>query len=208
MAFLRVWHYLSRAKIQGDYLEFGVFEGASFKLSLKSAAKFFIKGSKESPRFFAFDSFEGLPELHASRDSNAFQKGEYKAGVDLFKKNIHGAAKGWDVRIVPGFFNHTLKESVRRQQDLKAASFVAVDCDIYESTLDVLRFVTPLLRNGSVLYFDDWYFSGGNMNLGEPGACADWLSSNPAIQLIDFGNVGIMGKLFIVNLLKGRKRRR
>ena len=38
------------------------------------------------------------------------------------------------------------------------------------------------------------------MRLGEAGACAEWLAANPDIKLIDYGNVGVMGKMFIVNL--------
>jgi hypothetical protein len=38
------------------------------------------------------------------------------------------------------------------------------------------------------------------MTMGEPGACGDWLKENPHIHLVDYGNVGIMAKLFIVNL--------
>ena len=37
------------------------------------------------------------------------------------------------------------------------------------------------------------------MRLGEAGACMDWLERNPDIKLVDFGEVGIMGKLFLVN---------
>ena len=88
---------------------------------------------------------------------------------------------------------------MKDQYGMKTAAFVNMDCDLYESTIDSLRFAASLLKTGSVIYFDDWYFSGGDMRLGEPGACADWLKVNSSIRLIDFGNVGIMGKLFIVN---------
>ena len=65
--------------------------------------------------------------------------------------------------------------------------------------MDALRFTTPLLQTGTVLYFDDWYFSGGDLALGEAGACHDWLKENCGIHLVDFGDVGIMSKMFIVN---------
>ena len=198
--FLRVWHYLSRANIRGDYLEFGVYEGASFNLSMRSAEKFFPKGSPDSPRFFAFDSFQGLPAIHPERDSAVYGQGQYEAGLDTFKKNIKKASRGWEIVTVPGFFDSSLTPQLLQEHKLRQAAFVNIDCDLYGSTLTALRFVTPLLRTGSVLYFDDWFFSSGDMRLGEPGACSDWLRENPSIRLVEFGNVAIMGKLFIVNL--------
>jgi O-methyltransferase len=199
LAFSRAWQYLEIAKVRGDYLEFGVFRGTSFDLSLRSAAKFVRKGTENAPRFFAFDSFEGLPEPDPERDGDVFSKGEYSNTVDTFRKNTRRASRGWDVRIVPGFFDESLSDETIAEHDLVAAAFVNIDCDIYSSTLTALEFVTPLVRTGTVIFFDDWYASGGNMKLGEPGACEDWLEKNPDIELIDFGQIAIMGKLFIVN---------
>jgi O-methyltransferase len=198
MEFMRVWHYLSRAKITGDYLEFGVFEGQGFSLSMKCAKRFFTPGRADSPRFFAFDSFQGNPDIHPTRDANVFEKGTCNASLDFFKKRIKGSSKGWDVKIITGFYHQSLKPGLRDEHGMKTAAFVNIDCGLYESTMEALRFTAPLLKTGTVLYFDDWYYSGGDMRLSEPGACADWLKENSSIQLIDFGNVGIMGKLFIV----------
>ena len=85
------------------------------------------------------------------------------------------------------------------QHALRRAAFVTIDCDLYPSTQDALRFATPLLQTGTVLYFDDWYSSSGDMRLGEAGACRDWLAEHPDLELVDYGDVGIMGKLFLVN---------
>ncbi len=199
LAFLRVWHYLSRNKIEGDYLEFGVWEGHSFDLSLRAAAKFLPGKSENGPRFFAFDSFKGLPSPDLQKDGNAFQEGEYKAALECFQRNIGKAARRFEVQVVPGFYEESLTPDVISRFKLSKAAFVNIDCDLYDSTLCALRFITPLLRTGSVIFFDDWFFSGGDMTRGEAGACAEWLKENPQIKLIDFGIVGIMGQLFIVN---------
>lgn len=200
MCFLRAWHYLYRAKISGDYFEFGVFEGVGFDLSLRAAHHFFNPKANNAPRFFAFDSFSGLPDPDKTRDGEVFYKGEYAAGIDKFKRGIKSSKKKWDIRIIPGFFSESLTTKLAQDHKIQSAAFVNIDCDLYPSTMDALRFVTPFLRTGTILYFDDWYFSGGDMSLGEPGACADWLIENPQISLVDFGDVAIMGKFFIVNL--------
>lgn len=199
-AYLRAWHYLARAGVRGDYLEFGVYRGTSFRLALRCAGKFFRRGDAQGPRFFAFDSFAGLPEPDPARDAaGVFLQGEYAAGALAFRRAVGRAARGRQVVIVPGFYEQSLTAEIRAHHHLERAAFVAIDCDLYPSTRTALDFCTPLLQTGSVVYFDDWFFSGGDMTLGEPGACADWLAEHPGLTLIDFGNVGVMGKMFLVN---------
>ena len=197
--FLRMWQYVAFARIQGDYLEFGVFQGTSFALSLRAASKFMGKGQPDSPRFFAFDSFEGLSEPDPQKDGNVFSKGDYTSSEKRFLGNIRGAARGWEVITVKGFYDRSLNPEVVQKHSMKAAAFVTIDCDLYQPALQALRFVTPLLKTGSLLYFDDWFYSNGDMGLGEAGACNAWLKENPGISLTDYGNVGVMGKCFIVS---------
>lgn len=200
--FIRVWNFLFAAKVRGDYLEFGVYRGESFILSLRISQKFFAPGQVGSPRFFAFDSFEGLPPLTPFKDDpEQFQKGEYSASLDHFKKKVFRKFRKQTIHIVPGYYHESLTEKLYATYQLKNAAFVTIDCDLYESTYAALAFITPLLITGSVLYFDDWYSNKGNMSLGEPRACSEWLLHHPDIRLIEYGNVGTMGKLFMVNRL-------
>ena len=188
-------------RIPGDYLEFGVFEGLSFDLALRSASKYF-KQKQSSPRFFAFDSFLGLPLPDAKYDSDFFREGAYSTTQKKFKERISRAARKFDVVIIPGFFKETLTSELVAKHKMTAASFINIDCDLYDSTITVLRFVTPLLQSGTVLYFDDWFFSKGAQTVGEVGACNAWLREQPQISLVEYGRVGTTGKLFLVNIAK------
>ncbi len=203
MAFIRVWNYLSAAKIEGDYLEFGVYEGNSFNLAMRSAEKFYVKNGAHRPHFFAFDSFEGLPNLHPKKDvKGLFSKGEYSASQKTFLKKIRRTSRNWKVHIIPGFYEVSLTPDIYKNYALSKAAFVTIDCDLYSSTKEALRFLTPILQSGTILFFDDWFSVKGDMSLGEAGACHEWLQQNPWLSLIDFGSVGVMGKLFIVNVKK------
>jgi hypothetical protein len=197
--FLRVWHYLNRAGVAGDYLEFGVQRGTGFDLALRTARRFFRPRTAQAPRFFAFDRFGGLPTPDPDRDAAVFQAGQYRATREAFDRTVRRAARGFEVRVVPGDFESSLTGDLIASHGLSSAAFVSIDCDLYTSTLQALRFVEPLLRTGSVLYFDDWFFSGGDMSRGEAGACAQWLEESPHIRLVDFGHVAVMGRLFVVN---------
>lgn len=135
-------------------------------------------------------------------DGEVWEKGEYSASRKAFKRRIRSSARGWKVGVVAGLFHDSLKdgEEVIRGQGIKPAAFINVDCDLYEPTVDVLKFITPLVQTGTVLYFDDWYFTGGDMKRGEARATGEWLKANPHITLVDWGDVGVMGKMFLVQV--------
>jgi hypothetical protein len=198
-SFLRAWHYLEGAGVRGDYLEFGVFEGASFRLAMRSASVVLPRGRPDPPRFFAFDSFAGLPAADPRRDAGVFEQGDYAAARSSFDRYTRRASRRWVTHVVPGFFSESLTPDLRQRYVLEKAAFVNIDCDLYPSTRQALDFLTPILQTGTVIYFDDWFTSGGDLRLGEAGACRDWLAANPKIELVDYGEVGIMGKLFVVN---------
>ena len=198
-SFLRAWQYLAGAGVRGDYLEFGVYEGLGFRLAMRTARKALTRDVLDRPRFFAFDSFRGLPATDAERDAQVFAQGDYATTRETFERYTRGAARHWDSFVVEGLFSESLGPELYEHHDLRRAAFVSIDCDLYRSTRDALRFVTPLLQTGTILYFDDWYASSGDMRLGEAGACRDWLAEHPSLELVDYGNVGSMGKLFLAN---------
>lgn len=199
LGFLRAWEYLEGSGVRGDYLEFGVYQGVSFQMSMHVARKVLPTGMRERPRFFAFDSFQGLPDTDPTRDPGVFERGDYATTRELFERYTRREARHWETVVVEGLFADTLTPQLYERHQLHRAAFVNIDCDLYPSTRDALAFVTPLLQNGTVIYFDDWFTSSGDMRLGEAGACNDWLAQHPDIQLVDYGHVGCMGRMFLAN---------
>lgn len=197
-------------KIKGDYLEFGVWTGKSFVEAYKTIEKISNHWITEphwfeklwtKKRFFAFDSFEGLPKPSGVDClSQAFRQGLFCAKENDFKKFIVSKGVPLDrVTIVPGWFENTLNEGTRMKYDMKYASIVHIDCDLYESAALALNFVTPLLVDGSIIIFDDWYNFRGNPNLGEQRACREWIKSNPDWILTQFQKEGPWRNSFIAN---------
>ena len=152
-------------------------------------------------RFFAFDSFDGLPEPQGVDISpGRFAKGRYDCSEDEFKGILR--ARGVDlneVNIVPGFYEDSLTQAVKDQYQLAAASIVMVDCDLYSSTKSVLDFITSLVVEGSVIIFDDWFAFKGSPNRGEQLACSEWLQANPQLSLTPFARFGFTQQAFIVH---------
>lgn len=196
-------------QIEGDYLEFGVYEGDSFATAFRAIHdqrrlhSAFVEGSPEKQpptRFFAFDSFSGLPEGLGARHAD-YAPGAYACSQDKFKRNIAGLGVDLkDVVIVPGFYDKTLNDATKEKHGLRRAAIVMIDCDLYESTVPVLEFLTDLVDQGTILIFHDWFRFRGSPKCGEQRACREWQERNPHLELIEYWREGPQAVSFLVNL--------
>lgn len=200
-----------RNKNLGDYLEFGTYRARSFIAFFRAAEKHKL----EDMRFFGFDSFEGLPETPTSpvptegTSETAFAAGNYSCSQDEFRDIL--IANNVDmsrVTLIPGFYNQSLTESLKTELSIVTAGIVNIDCDLYESTVDVLSFITGLVRSGTLLLFDDWLAYDGHPFRGELRACHEWLESNPQIHLTEYFKYRRTGVAFIVSILGPADQRR
>ena len=178
--------------VEGDYLEFGVWKGRSFAEAYHEIPKGFEytrqwDSTKHPCRFFAFDSFEGLPEIKGADEGGPFKKGEYSCGQENFLAYLASQSVNLnEVICVAGWYNKSLTDEVKAKHNLKRARIIHIDCDLYESTRDVLNFCTSLIQEGTVVMFDDWFQYKGNPQLGEQRAFNEWLQKNPEFQAVEF----------------------
>ena len=75
-----------------------------------------------------------------------------------------------------------------------------VDCDLYESACSVLNFLSDLVRDGTVLIFDDWHVYRGNSLKGEQRAFNEWLAANPQLKATEFQKFSWHGNSFIIHI--------
>ena len=190
--------YLIGAQIDGDYLEFGVYKGDTFSHAYNWMSPHF-----KEMKFFAFDSFEGLPKPKgvdiADGYSSHFYETQFACSEEAFADNIR--SKGVDsarVTIVKGWFDKTLSPVSGFDYGIRKVAVAWIDCDLYESTVPVLKFLTPYLSIGSVLIFDDWRCYRNHPDFGEQRACREWLESNPGISLAVLYSFGWNGMAFSV----------
>jgi hypothetical protein len=178
-------NYVARCALRGHYLEFGTWYGRSF------IGNFFRYRHWMRGQFFAFDSFAGLSTplpLEGTFTGGDFAEGAYCCNVRSFEANIDLAGIPRErVRVIPGFYSETLAcEPSRYGLTPDSVSVCVIDCDLREPTEQVLRFVTPLLEPGALLYFDDWRLTRGSASVGERAAALAWLDAHPEIELIEF----------------------
>ena len=135
-----LYELVSRELICGqsfDYLEFGVFQGASI-----SRVAELNKGA--TVRLFGFDSFEGLPhDWNAEKPKGTFGLGG--RGPIVSDERIR-FIKGWFQNTVPAFV---------RDYEPQNRLWIHIDADLYGSAMTVLTLLNPYIHRGCILVFDE-----------------------------------------------------
>ncbi len=153
-----------------DYLEFGVSKGQSFRWWLKHI-------DHPNAAFYGFDTFTGLPE-----DWGPFKKGDMSSGneppqIDDTRHSFY-----------QGLFQHTLADFLKTYE-VSRQKVVHLDADLYSATLFVLTTLSPYLRKGDILLFDEF-----NVPLHEFKAFKEWAES----FYIEYSVVGEVNNYFQV----------
>jgi len=184
----------------GDYYEFGVYKGFDLWFMTKLAEEY----NHPDMRFFGFDSFKGLPvpksvDVEPDAFGNYFAKGCFSASLGFVLSNLKQHGTDLDkVTLIEGYFSESLNKQIIENYGMRKASIILIDCDMYESTIQVLNFIVDILQEGTILLFDDWLLT--DENKGEQLAFKEWLEENPSIRVKEFITFGL-GKGFVVNEL-------
>lgn len=173
---------------RGDYYEFGLWQGYSFCVAQAAASS----GGGTEPQFFGFDSFMGLPPLTGpDAESREFKAGDYAGSFDEVVSNLNDFGVNWErTHLIKGWFDDLSETAAHLTTKMGPAALVLVDCDLYESTVPVLRFVRDRLQPGTVVMFDDWNCFDRSDDKGQRRAFREFLDENPswnAVPLLSFG---------------------
>jgi O-methyltransferase len=190
-------HYVQMSGLEGDYLEFGVWQGNTF-----AAACYLAKKRNLPMNFYAFDSFEGLP-ANQEKDASGhqmFQGGTFNCTEAQFLKNVQRTGADMSrVITIPGWFENSLQPDNPKLAALRKAAVVWVDCDLYSSAVSVLNFLTGHLQYGTLVFFDDWLAHRADPNCGEQRAFREWMAANPHLSAVEFVRMGWVGSSFIIH---------
>lgn len=127
-------------EIKGSIAEVGVYKGGSARL---------ICEAKNKKNLYLFDTFEGLPGLSNKDDRSALcYEGQLVSSFEQVKNYLQ---KYSNVYIYKGLFPAT-SDPIKN----KKFSFVNLDVDIYESTLNCLKFFYPRMSSGGIIISHDY----------------------------------------------------
>jgi hypothetical protein len=161
--FRRIFDFLNENEIRGDYHEYGCHRVRTFRMALTEARRHNL----DAMRFWAFDSFAGLPTPSTQTSVTKWVRGALATSEEAFLALIrqHGIYTD-NVKTVKGLYGDSLHADLQRRfvaRENKIA-LATIDCDLYESATPVFEFIEPLLQPGSVLYLDDLFVG----NRGDP----------------------------------------
>lgn len=193
--------WVRESRIEGDYFEFGVASGRSAVSAIRAAA---LYDWKAPARFHLFDSFQGLPALgEVDAGSEQFKEGDFAHSRESVIAHLERRGV-WDpsrIALYEGWFADTLDARLQASFPPGSAAIVHIDCDLYESTRDVLNFVTPLLQPGTLMLLDDWNCFRGSNTAGERRAVREWIGRDDVPwELEHYVSYGWHGAGFVVDV--------
>jgi len=127
---------LTETKIEGHYLEFGVYTGGTIRFIASRLSKRVIHG---------FDSFEGLPEAW----------GGFNLGRSTFDVRGKLPRVPDNVRLHRGWFEDSLPPWLKDNSG--SVAFLHIDCDLYSSTQTIFNLLSDRLVPGTVILFDEYF---------------------------------------------------
>jgi len=191
----RSWGHIFSNHIMGDYVEFGVYKGASLAESVYQYRQFYNwlilqKKSDEQWRqevskkselnekvfFHGLDTFDGMPENN--EQNFIFKKDTFKSNYNEVKKRF----KNFDEKILlyKGLFSDN-KEAFVRNMDNRKISIANIDCDLYQSTMDAFNMIENFLQIGSIVLLDDYNSFNADNNKGQRKALIEYKSQTSFI---------------------------
>ena len=160
-------NYIVDNKIDGDFVECGVWKGGSSMM----AALSLIKKQDTCRNLYLYDTFEGmstptekdknyLGEM-AEKEWNANEKNNYNewcySSIDEVKKNMSETAYPQDkIKLIKGKVEDTIPKEIPNK-----IAILRLDTDWYESTYHELKYLYPLIVPNGIIIFDDYgYWKG------------------------------------------------
>lgn len=182
--------------IPETFFEFGCHSGRTFSAAVNASKYLNMKSTK----FYAFDSFQGLPQTKIEEDG-IFKTGSFFTSEVDFKKIIKKKTNLIleQKYIIKGFYSKSLTKEL--QSKMPKVGVVHIDVDLYTSAIEVLEFIKPLMVVGTVLLFDDWYCFPPGSNKGEVKAVNEFMKAHPSFKIEEWKAYSTFGKSFFVTAL-------
>jgi hypothetical protein len=181
------------------YLEFGVYVGTSMACMYHAS----MKAGAIGLRLIGFDSFQGMPApVPGENVAWTWEPGQLYSDIDLTRSNLRRLGVDTDrIELVAGWYDETLTDATRTRLALDLVTVAMFDCVLSTSTRVALEFITPLIQDRVVLYFDDW--AAGDLDdrdLGERKAFEEWLAIHPELTAKDLPGLryGVDDRVFLL----------
>lgn len=180
------------------YCEFGLFKGYSFWKAQSLADE---RGYGDA-WFYGFDSFAGLPDVNGidATETDDFRKGQYACAETQVRNNLTEAGVDWNrTRLVKGFFADSLTRDLKEELQGRRIGIAMIDCDLYQSTVDVLDWLDDQISDRMMLIMDDWNCFGKDDGRGQRRALREFMARKPGWKLEPVSSYGLNSQAFVLH---------
>lgn len=215
--FINAIQYINWECIEGDILEFGVSVGKSLALLAQLYRENLVTWQyKEheclTRRVAGFDTFTGIPP-EKSVDQNSHPRWRtgsfgtnYLYGHPSLAMNEQitptSIQRLFDACGLPrpeletGLFSETIPQAIPKKY--ARVALLHIDSDLYESAKCALEGVSPVLSDGALVCFDDWFMYRGDPKQGEARALGEFLEEHKDWQAIPYQTYSVFCNSFIL----------
>lgn len=212
--FVNAMQFLNWERVEGDIIEFGVSVGKSLGLLAQLYRENMQLWGYTDPactqrRVVGFDSFEGLPPddvAHPRWGKGSFATNYLQGhptlalGEPITPMSIQMLFAICELpapHLEAGWFSQTLASTIPHKYEKVA--LLHIDSDLYQSAKEVLVGVEPILQDGTMVCFDDWFMYKGNPQQGEQRAFREFLEEHPHWQAIPYQPYSVFCNSFILH---------
>lgn len=129
----------STYKLTGNIAEVGVYQGGS--------AKLIAEYKNPDKKLYLFDTFDGIPYSSVITPDHCM--GDFSSSFNSVKNYLSNYS---NIIITPGIFPQETSNIIENEQ----FSFVHLDVDVFQSTLDALNFFYPRMVSGGIILSHDY----------------------------------------------------
>lgn len=173
---------LAKLKVEGDYLEVGVWRGGLSALIGMTFNKF----SPLKRILYLADTYEGMPKT-VSQD-NFYKGGELADTSEAVVEDLFKRCNVSNVKILKGYFPQDTSMLI----DSDKFAYVHIDVDIYESAKNTFDWAWPKVSQYGMIVFDDYGYSSTE---GVTKFIDDYVSHLPdAMFIFNMGGQAIVMK--------------
>jgi O-methyltransferase len=177
---------LSKLKVEGDYLEVGVWRGGLSALVGMTFKKF----SSLKRTLYLADTYEGMPKT-VSQD-NFYKGGELADTSEYVVEKLFKNCGVSNVKILKGYFPQDTINLINSEK----FAYIHVDVDIYESAKNTFNWAWPKVSQYGMIVFDDYGYSSTE---GVTKFIDEYVSNLPdALFIFNMGGQAVVIKCPIV----------
>lgn len=188
-ALYKAWGYVFNNHLQGDYYEFGVFDGRTFiksfliyehyKKRLRDDTRSSERWRREPALLFAdfevifygLDTFLGMPEN--DEGNPIFARGMFECSLEEVTRRCAAIGlSGKRLKLLKGLFSASTP--LLLESNPRPAAIINLDCDLYASAKEALALCQHLIQEGTVLLCDDYNTFCSSPYKGERRALAEF----------------------------------